>query len=48
MGILFVESIRRLYVDGKISKEKVIELYESKKISEDELNGILKVKSDVE
>lgn len=48
MGILFVESIRRLYVDGKISKEKVLELYESKKISEDELNAILKVKSDVE
>lgn len=48
MGILFVESIRRLYVDGKISKEKVLELYESKKITEEELKGILKVKPDVE
>lgn len=48
MGTLFVESIKRLYKDNKISKDKVLELYGSKKISEDELNAILKVKSDVE
>lgn len=48
MGLLFVESIKRLYKDNKISKDKVLELYGNKKISEDELNIILKVKSDVE
>ena len=43
MGVLFVESIRRLYENGKISKEKVLELYESKKITELEFNYILDI-----
>lgn len=41
MGLLFVESIKRLYNDGKINKEKIVELYESRKITEEELNYIL-------
>ena len=48
MGLLFVESIRRLFKDGKVSKEKVLELCESKKITEEELAYILEVESDVE
>lgn len=44
MGILFVESIKRLYKDGKIGKEKIVELYEGKKITEEELSYILDVK----
>ena len=48
MGILFVESIRRLFKDGKVSKDKVVELYESGKISEEEMKYILDVKLDVE
>lgn len=48
MGLLFVESIRRLFKDGKVSKEKVLELFESKKITEEELAYILEVESDVE
>lgn len=48
MGLLFVESIRRLYKDGKISKEKVVQLYESEKITREELDYILNVNSDVE
>ena len=43
MGILFVESVKRLYKDGKISKEKVLELYEGKKITEEEFNYILDI-----
>lgn len=48
MGLLFVESIRRLFKDGKVSKEKVLELYEGKKITEEELKYILEVKDDAE
>ena len=47
MGILFVESIRRLYNDNKVSKDKILELYENKKITEEELNYILNVNLDV-
>ena len=47
MGILFVESIRRLYADNKVSKNKILELYENKKITEEEMNYILDVDSDV-
>ena len=43
MGLLFVESIRRLYADGKITKDKVLELFKSKKITEEELTYILEV-----
>ena len=42
----FVESMKRLYGDGeasksKISESKIVELYESKKITEEEKNYIL-------
>lgn len=37
----FVESLWRLYTDNKISESKIVELYESKKISEEEKNYIL-------
>ena len=43
MGLLFVESIRRLYKDGKISKAKVLELCVSGKITEEEKKYILEV-----
>ena len=39
----FVESIRRLYKDGKVTEKKVLELFESKKISEEEKVYILDV-----
>lgn len=44
MGLLFVESIKRLYIDEKIEKDKIVELYESGKISEEEMSYILDVK----
>ena len=39
----FVESLRRLYADGKLSEEKVIELYKNGKITENEKMYILEV-----
>lgn len=48
MGVLFVESIKRLFGDGKIDEKKVLELFESKRISEEEKMYILDVDSDVE
>lgn len=39
----FVESIRRLYKDEKVSKQKVIELFVSGKITEEEKLYILDV-----
>lgn len=48
MGVLFVESIKRLYKDKKIDKKKILELYEGGKITEEELNYILDVDLDVE
>lgn len=47
MGLLFVESIKRLYADSKITKDKVVELYESKKITEEEMNYILEVNTNL-
>lgn len=44
MGLLFIESLRRLYKDGKIEKNKIVELFESGKISEKEKLYILDVK----
>ena len=41
MGVLFVESIRRLYKEGKITKDKVLELYKNKKITANEMEYIL-------
>lgn len=43
MGTLFVESIKRLYKDGKINKEKVAQLYENGKITREELDYVLDV-----
>lgn len=45
MGVLFVESLKRLYKDEKIDKEKIVKLYESKKITEEEKLYILDVKN---
>ena len=33
---VFVESMRRLYADSKVSMDKVIELFENRKITEEE------------
>jgi hypothetical protein len=38
---VFVESMRRLYRDGKIDDKKIFELFESKKITEEEKSYIL-------
>lgn len=38
---IFVESMRRLYRDGKVSKNKILKLYESGKITEQEKLYIL-------
>ena len=37
----FVESIKRLYQNEKIEKSKIVELFESGKITEEEQNYIL-------
>ena len=39
----FVESIKRLYQDGKISKDKVVELWNCGKLSEEDKMYILNV-----
>ena len=33
---IFVESMRRLYKDNKVGKKKILELFENKKITEEE------------
>lgn len=38
---VFVESMRRLYRDGKVKDNKIFELFESKKITEEEKSYIL-------
>lgn len=38
---IFVESMRRLYRDGQIGKSKIVTLYESGKITEEEKLYIL-------
>lgn len=38
---VFVESMRRLYRDGKVTENKILELFESKKITEEEKSYIL-------
>ena len=40
----FVESMWRLYKYGKVSQQKIVELFESKKITEEEKLYILDVK----
>ena len=37
----FVESMRRLYKNGKVTEKKIVELYESGKIIEEEKSYIL-------
>lgn len=38
---IFVESMRRLYRDGKVTKNKILELFESNKITEEDKLYIL-------
>jgi hypothetical protein len=38
---VFVEAVRRLHRDGKVDKEKIVELFESGKITEEEKLYIL-------
>lgn len=40
----FVESMKRLYKNGKVNEEKIVELFESGKITEEEKKYILDVK----
>ena len=37
----FVESLKRLYLDNKVTSEKIIELFQSGKITEEEKWEIL-------
>lgn len=39
---VFVESLKRLYRDGKVEEKKIIELFEGKKITDEEKSYILK------
>lgn len=39
----FVESLKRLYDNSKVSKEKVMELFENKKITQEEKKYILNI-----
>lgn len=41
MGMLFVESLKRLYKEGKLTEEKIVELTKSGKITEEEKLYIL-------
>ncbi len=41
----FVESMKRLYVSGKVKVEKIVELFESGKITEEEKVYILNVEN---
>lgn len=41
----FVESIKRLYKDGKVAEKKIVELFESGKITEEEKVYILDVEN---
>ena len=41
---VFVESLKRLYKDGKVEEKKIVELFEGKKITEIEKLYILEVK----
>lgn len=38
---VFVEAMRRLYRDGKVNEKKIVELFESEKITEEEKLYIL-------
>lgn len=41
---LFIESLRRLYNEGKITKNKVDQLLSTKKITQQEYNYIIPIK----
>ena len=38
---IFVESIKRLYINGKVDKEKIMELRKDGKLTTEEVNYIL-------
>ena len=42
----FVESMKRLYVSGKVNVEKILELFENGKITKEEKLYILEVEND--
>lgn len=44
---IFIESMRRLYRDGKVSEHKILELFESKKITEEEKWHILNARKEL-
>ena len=37
----FVESVKRLYVDGMLDRDKIMELYKNGKLTVDEVNFVL-------
>ena len=37
----FVESVKRLYLDNMLDKDKIMELYKNKKLTVEEVNFIL-------
>lgn len=43
---VFVESMRRLYKDGKVEMNKILELFESGKINDEEKWHILNARKD--
>ena len=45
MNRQFVESMKRLYVDGKVDEKKIVELCVSGKITKEEKAYILEVKN---
>ena len=42
----FVESVKRLYLDNMLDKEKIMELYKNKKLTVEEVNFILDSNND--
>ena len=38
---LFVDSVRRLYLDGMLDKDQIMELYKNGKLTIEEVNYIL-------
>ena len=42
----FVESMRRLFQEGFVTKEKIMELYKNKKLTVEEVNFILDSNND--
>lgn len=41
---VFVDSLKRLYADEKVNEEKIVELFESGKITDEEKNYILEAR----